>query len=256
MYQCNLTVCLAIILPCSQLYLYLFDCQLYEMKPFFSYTKCWKSTKFDKSPEQLLNDSLSWLYESVEACNEQCKKLVKALCQLCPGRIMRKGTSSILGHKISILFKNHIKAMLKELLGLKKGNSRCYEQHWRHVRWIKRQPLNEHLEMKNSEKGMEERIKLFGKGRKELYALILEEFGVFKPKSIIRIGYCNDFYLSLKENSNELLMATLEDEMGQNMNTGVQYFKDVLFVEAEILIASIVWDTSLKEAECRLYPMK
>lgn len=68
MYQCNLTVCLAIILPCSQLYLYLFDCQLYEMKPFFSYTKCWKSTKFDKSPEQLLNDSLSWLYESVEAC--------------------------------------------------------------------------------------------------------------------------------------------------------------------------------------------
>lgn len=35
---------------------------------FFSYTKCWKSTKFDKSPEQRLNDSLSWLYGSVEAC--------------------------------------------------------------------------------------------------------------------------------------------------------------------------------------------
>lgn len=44
--------------------------------------------------------------------------------------------------------------------------------------------------------------------------------------------------------------------MGQNMNTGVQYFKDFLFVEADILIASIVWDTSLREAECRLYPMK
>jgi hypothetical protein len=44
--------------------------------------------------------------------------------------------------------------------------------------------------------------------------------------------------------------------MGQNMNKGVQYFKDVLFVEAEIEYAALVWETSLREAEYRLYPLK
>lgn len=44
--------------------------------------------------------------------------------------------------------------------------------------------------------------------------------------------------------------------MGQNMNMGIQYFKDILFVESEIAIASIVWNVSLTEAEYRLYPRK
>lgn len=108
--------------------------------------------------------------------------------------------------------------------------------------------------MRNSEKGIEERHKLFGKGWKELYALVLEEFGLFKPRSIIRIGYCHGHYLSMKEDKNEPLMATLEDEMGQNINEGVRYFKDVLFVESEIYVASLVWNLPLLEAERRLYP--
>lgn len=169
---------------------------------------------------------------------------------------MIKGTANVLGHKISVLYDDHIKAKIKEVLGLKEGNSSCYEPHWRHIRWVKRQPLNEALELRNSEKGIEERAKLFGKGLKEFHALILEEFGVFKPKSIIRIGYCHGHYLSLKEDRNKLLMATLEDEMGQNMNEGIRYFRDVLFVEAEILLASVVWNFPLLEAERRLYPKK
>uniref|UniRef100_A0A8W8IS37 SWIM-type domain-containing protein n=1 Tax=Magallana gigas TaxID=29159 RepID=A0A8W8IS37_MAGGI len=186
---------------------------------------------------------------------EQCKRLVNALCRLSPGRDLMKGASTVSGHKISVLFENHIKAKLTEVTRLKDGRSSCYEPHWRHVRWIKRQPLNEHLEMRNSEKGIEERSKLFGKGWKELYALVLEEFGVFKPKTIIRIGYCHGHYLSMKEDKNEPLMATLEDEMGQNMNEGVRYFKDVLFVESEIFVASLVWNLTLLEAERRLYPI-
>lgn len=43
--------------------------------------------------------------------------------------------------------------------------------------------------------------------------------------------------------------------MGQNMNEGVRYFKDVLFVESEIFVASLVWNLTLLEAERRLYPI-
>lgn len=39
------------------------------------------------------------------------------------------------------------------------------------------------------------------------------------------------------------------------MNEGVRYFKDVLFVESEIYVASLVWNLPLLEAERRLYPM-
>ncbi|XP_062600008.1 uncharacterized protein LOC134261599 isoform X3 [Saccostrea cucullata] len=69
---------------------------------------------------------------------------------------------------------------------------------------------------------------------KELKALVLEEFGVFKPKSKLRIGYAPGCFLTVKNCQNDALRAKLEDEMGQNMNVGVQYFKDILFVEAEI----------------------
>ncbi|XP_062581778.1 uncharacterized protein LOC134243538 [Saccostrea cucullata] len=155
---------------------------------------------------------------------------------------------------MALQFEDHIKERLKEVVCLKEGNSNCYEPHWRHIRWVQRQPLNEALELRNSEKGIEERAKFFGKGLPELNALILGEFGVFKPKSIIRIGYCHGHYLSMKDDTNRILMATLEDEMGQNMNEGLQYFRDVLFVEGEILLAALLWNLSSSEAECRLYP--
>ena len=44
--------------------------------------------------------------------------------------------------------------------------------------------------------------------------------------------------------------------MGQNMNLGVQYFRDILFVEAEILIASIAFKSSIHEIDKKLYPLK
>ena len=44
--------------------------------------------------------------------------------------------------------------------------------------------------------------------------------------------------------------------MGQNMNKGVQYFKDILFVETEIMIASVLMNLSIPDADRMLYPLK
>ena len=44
--------------------------------------------------------------------------------------------------------------------------------------------------------------------------------------------------------------------MGRNMNLGVQYFRDILFVEAEILIASIAFKASIHEIDKKVYPIK
>jgi hypothetical protein len=42
--------------------------------------------------------------------------------------------------------------------------------------------------------------------------------------------------------------------MGQNINMGVQYFNDVLFVEAEIEYAAFVWEITLKKQNIVFIP--
>ncbi|XP_061179368.1 uncharacterized protein LOC133187995 [Saccostrea echinata] len=169
---------------------------------------------------------------------------------------INKGTGNIQGYNIATLFAKDIKTKLKEILELEEGDKRCYEPHWRHLRWIDRNDLTDHNVMNNSVKGMEERNKLFHK----------EVFGLFSPPG---------HYLSLKNCNNGKLMATLEDEYdiflfilveengeaycvmtGQRLNEGIRYFKDVLLVEARIIIASVVKNITYREAEELLYPLK
>ncbi|CAC5415254.1 unnamed protein product [Mytilus coruscus] len=63
---------------------------------------------------------------------------------------------------------------------------------------------------------------------KELYALVLAKFSEWKIKSI---------------------------QMSQNMNSGTRYFKDVLFVEAEILVVSHIKKITVPEADRLLHPL-
>uniref|UniRef100_A0A8W8MG34 Uncharacterized protein n=1 Tax=Magallana gigas TaxID=29159 RepID=A0A8W8MG34_MAGGI len=124
-----------------------------------------------------------------------------------------KGTGNILGHNIATLFSTHIKAKLKEIMELEEGDKRCYKPHWRHMRWIDRNDLTDHNIMNNSFKGMEERIKLLSK--KKLVPLFLEDFALFKPKTVIGLLSPPGYYLSMKNCRNEKLMATLEDGAAQ-----------------------------------------
>ncbi|XP_061171678.1 uncharacterized protein LOC133181154 [Saccostrea echinata] len=185
-------------------------------------------------------------------------KLVNILCKWPRMDLpINKGTGNIQGYNIATLFAKDIKTKLKEILELEEGDKRCYEPHWRHLRWIDRNDLTDHNVMNNSVKGMEERNKLFHKERwAEMSALVLEEFGLFKPKTIIGLFSPPGYYLSLKNCNNGKLMATLEDETGQRLNEGVRYFKDVLLVEARIIIASVVKNLTYREAEELLYPLK
>ncbi|CAC5392155.1 unnamed protein product [Mytilus coruscus] len=66
------------------------------------------------------------------------------------------------------------------------------------------------------------------KAGKELYALVLAEFSEWKIKSI---------------------------QMSQNMNSGTRYFKDVLFVKAEILVVSHIKKITVPEADRLLHPL-
>nr|XP_022338595.1 uncharacterized protein LOC111134084 [Crassostrea virginica] len=158
---------------------------------------------------------------------------------------------------MSTLFEDHAKANLSRIINLQNGSTKYYEPHWRHLRFIRNESLCHQLEMRMNPIGIAERLKIFGKkGMKELKALVLEEFGVFKPKSKLRIGYAPGYYLTVKNCQNEELMEQLEDEMGQNMNKGVQYFKDILFVETEIMIASVLMNLSIADADRMLYPLK
>lgn len=211
-----------------------------------------------KTSAEQIAECNAWLHKSVNAETEQSKKVVSILCEW-PRKDLpiSKGTGNILGHNIATLFSTHIKAKLKEIMELEAGDKRCYEPHWRHLRWIDRNDLTDHNIMNNSFKGMEERIKLFSKESfTEISALVLEEFALFKPKTIIGLLSPPGYYLSVKNCRNEKLMATLEDGPGQKFNEGVRYFKDVLLVEARIIYASIVKDLHYREAEELLYPMK
>ncbi|XP_062568805.1 uncharacterized protein LOC134230959 [Saccostrea cucullata] len=189
---------------------------------------------------------------------EQSMKLVHILCEWPRMDLpITKGSGNILGYNKASLFENNVKTKLKEMLELEEGDKRCYEPHWRHLRWIDRNDLTDHNVMNNCLKGMKERDKLFHKkGWAEISALVLEEFGLFKPKTIIGIFSPPGFYLSLKNCTNGKLKATLEDGPGQRLNEGVAYFRDVLLVEARILIASTVKNITYSEAEKLLYPLK
>ncbi|XP_061171106.1 uncharacterized protein LOC133180650 [Saccostrea echinata] len=199
-------------------------------------------------------------YQVVLTCSqtEQSMKLVNILCEWPRMDLPKnKGTGNIQGYNIATMFAKDIKTKLKEILELEEGDKRCYEPHWRYLRWIDRNDLTDHNVMNNSVKGMEERNKLFHKERwAEMSALVLEEFGLFKPKTIIGLFSPPGYYLSLKNCNNGKLMATLEDETGQRLNEGVGYFKDVLLVEARIIIASVVKNITYREAEELLYPLK
>ncbi|XP_052694504.1 uncharacterized protein LOC128172798 [Crassostrea angulata] len=95
---------------------------------------------------------------------------------------------------------------------LEEGDKRCYKPHWRHMRWIDRNDLTDHNILNNSFKGMEERINIFSKKNfTEMSALVLEDFALFKPKTIIGLLSPPGYYLSVKNCRNEKLMATLED---------------------------------------------
>jgi len=43
--------------------------------------------------------------------------------------------------------------------------------------------------------------------------------------------------------------------MGQNLNLGVDYFRDVLIPETEVIIAAHLWSISKREADKILYPL-
>ncbi|XP_061180377.1 uncharacterized protein LOC133188918 [Saccostrea echinata] len=95
---------------------------------------------------------------------EQSMKLVYILCEWPRMDLpINKGTGNIQGYNIATLFAKDIKTKLKEILELEEGDKRCYEPHWRHMRWIDRNDLTDHNVMNNSVKGMEERNKLFHK---------------------------------------------------------------------------------------------
>ena len=43
--------------------------------------------------------------------------------------------------------------------------------------------------------------------------------------------------------------------MAQNLNRGFEYFRDVLFVEAEILVVSVLYNMPITDVDRKLYPL-
>ncbi|CAC5408995.1 unnamed protein product [Mytilus coruscus] len=71
-----------------------------------------------------------------------------------------------------------------------------------------------------------------------------------------RLGFTHRHYLTVKDSiNNSKLQATLDKMMSQNMNSGTRYFKDVLFVEAEILVVSHIKKIIVPEADRLLHPL-
>ncbi|CAC5395942.1 unnamed protein product [Mytilus coruscus] len=71
-----------------------------------------------------------------------------------------------------------------------------------------------------------------------------------------RLGFTHRHYLTVKDSiNNSRLQATLDKMMSQNMNSGTRYFKDVLFVEAEILVVSHIKKITVPEADRLLHPL-
>ncbi|XP_062579689.1 uncharacterized protein LOC134241672 [Saccostrea cucullata] len=92
-----------------------------------------------------------WLHTSVKAKTEQSMKLVHILCEWPRMDLpITKGTGNILGYNIASLFEKNVKTKLKEMLELEEGDKRCYEPHWRHLRWIDRNDLTDHNVMNNN----------------------------------------------------------------------------------------------------------
>ncbi|CAG2193814.1 unnamed protein product [Mytilus edulis] len=71
-----------------------------------------------------------------------------------------------------------------------------------------------------------------------------------------RLGFTHRHYLTVKDSiNNSKLQETLDKMMSQNMNSGTRYFKDVLFVEAEILVVSHIKKMTVPEADRLLHPL-
>ncbi|CAC5358508.1 unnamed protein product [Mytilus coruscus] len=163
----------------------------------------------------------------------QCQSLTSAMCDdfgTMPMTITR-GFSSVKGQNLATLFDVHVKHKQKEVIEMTElqGSASYYSAQWRHIRWITDISLAKHMEMRKGTAGICERQNIFGNtAGKELYALVLAEFSEWKIKSI---------------------------QMSQNMNSGTRYFKDVLFVEAEILVVSHIKKITVPEADRLLHPL-
>ncbi|VDH99414.1 Hypothetical predicted protein [Mytilus galloprovincialis] len=93
-------------------------------------------------------------------------------------------------------------------------------------------------------------------GSKELNALVLSTFGTWKQKFKLRVGCGHGYFLTVKDIENGELLERIESLMSQNLNHGYDYFMDVVFVEAEILVVSHLRGITITEADKLLYPVK
>ncbi|CAC5410902.1 unnamed protein product [Mytilus coruscus] len=93
-------------------------------------------------------------------------------------------------------------------------------------------------------------------GWKELNALVLSTFGTWKQKFKLRVGCEHGYFLTVKDIENGKLLERIESLMSQNLNEGYNYFMDVVFVEAQILIVSHLRGITITEADKVLYPVK
>ncbi|CAG2199233.1 unnamed protein product [Mytilus edulis] len=96
---------------------------------------------------------------------------------------IKKGTASVNGHNLALLFENHVKEKLKSVVEISDGGTSYYSPHWRHIRWVKNLSLALQMDMRISIAGHCNRVKIFGtNGLEELNALVLSTFGTWKPK--------------------------------------------------------------------------
>ncbi|CAC5395943.1 unnamed protein product [Mytilus coruscus] len=163
----------------------------------------------------------------------QCQSLTSAICDdfgTMPMTITR-GFSSVKGQNLATLFDVHVKHKLKEVIEmteLQGSASKAYGNEERHS-WDMRKTEHFGNTVNINMSNLNYWFKTFSfLIRKELYALVLAEFSEWKIKSI---------------------------QMSQNMNSGTRYFKDVLFVEAEILVVSHIKKITVPEADRLLHPL-
>ncbi|CAC5364762.1 unnamed protein product [Mytilus coruscus] len=187
--------------------------------------------------------STNWLYDAVSAYTLITQRITSGMCGILDDMPMtiQKGTASVNGNNLATLFENHVKEKLKSVVEISDGDTSYYSPHWRHIRWVKKLSLALHMDMRISIAGHCNRDNIFGiNGLKELNALVLSTFGAWKPKNKLSVGCGRGFFLTIKDAENGKLVERLEEITSQNLNAGYEYFTDVLFVEAQILVVSYI----------------